>query len=102
MDTAVSPKVLLVDDEPLIAQSLAKIFRNYGFHAESATSGSEALAKLEYFHPDVLITDIWMQEIDGVALSLEFSRRLPECKIILFSGHADQADLNKLKDASIN
>ena len=96
-----SQKVLLVDDEPLIAQSLAKIFRNYGFVAESATNAKDALLKLDTFHPNVLITDILMPEVDGIDLALEVAARQPSCKIILFSGHAEHADLNKLKAAEI-
>src|SRR5262249_12023906 len=82
-------------------QSLAKIFCKYGLQAEFATSGQEALLKLQSFRPDVLITDILMPEMDGVELALRVASQLPGCKIILFSGHAEHANLLKLKEANL-
>jgi DNA-binding NtrC family response regulator len=91
------PRVFVVDDEHLIAGSLAAILNMHGYSATSFTSPLEALAAAQSRVPDLLITDVAMPGLSGVDLAILIKAECPECKILLFSGHATNHDL--LKDA---
>ncbi len=66
------PKILLVDDEPVIIDSLTYSLRKEGFEVESAVDGMQALSLFSQVHPDLVILDIRMPVMDG----LEVCRRL--------------------------
>lgn len=87
------PKVLVVDDEHMIANTLAIILNASGFEARAVYSGEEALQALGSFQPDVLISDVFMTGISGVEAAIAFRMQCPNCKILLFSGQAATADL---------
>jgi DNA-binding NtrC family response regulator len=82
-------RVLVVDDEKNIADSLAQIFRSQGFDSRAAYDGSAALTAAQTFSPEVLITDVVMPGLSGWEVALEYSRLLPTCRVILFSGHSE-------------
>lgn len=85
-------KVLLVDDEPQIRQGLqAKIhWKENGFICcGEASNGKEALQMIDVVRPHVVITDIRMPEMDGVALLKEGMSRYPELFFIVLSGYDD-------------
>jgi YesN/AraC family two-component response regulator len=88
------PTVLVVDDEPLIADTLAAILNKSGFCATVAYNGDEALAIANLIMPQFLITDILMPGMNGIDLALNMKDLNPDCKTVLFSGHAhhDQLD----------
>ena len=81
-------RVVVVDDEQVIANTLAIILNNAGFEARRAFSGEEAVELLETFSPDVLIVDVIMPGITGIEVAIIVRDKLPECKILLFSGQA--------------
>ena len=80
--------ILVVDDEPLIADTLTLILKQSGYTAQSAYNGKEALRAVEKFLPDVLITDVAMPGMSGTKLAAEISRMLPNCRILLHYGNA--------------
>jgi CheY-like chemotaxis protein len=82
------PRVLVVDDEKLIADTCAEIFEGAGFYAKTAYDGWAALQMAEEFHPDYLLTDVLMPRMNGVELAIAISKMLPATKILLFSGQA--------------
>ena len=86
-------RVVVVDDEQVIANTLAIILNNAGFEARRAFSGEEAVELLETFSPDVLIVDVIMPGITGIEVAIIVRDKLPECKILLFSGQAATSDL---------
>jgi DNA-binding response OmpR family regulator len=92
-----NPKVLVVDDERLIADTLAMILRQSGFDAYAVYSGEEALAKAKSFEPDMLISDVVMTGIDGIETAIRMRARLPGLRVLLFSGQA--ATVNLLENA---
>jgi DNA-binding NtrC family response regulator len=82
-------RVLVVDDEVSIADSLTEILRLRGHQAHAAYSGKSALECLSSSWPQVLIADVFMEGMNGVELANHVSDRIPACRIILFSGQAD-------------
>jgi DNA-binding NtrC family response regulator len=90
-------RIFVVDDEPIIASTLATILRMNGFDALSFTQPQEALRAAREKAPDLLISDVIMPEISGVDLAILMLKLCPGCKILLFSGQAATANL--LQDA---
>lgn len=86
-------RVLVVDDERLIANSLAQILTASGFEAKAVYSGETAVTVARELRPDVLITDVMMEGISGIEAASSITQFLPACRIILFSGQAATTDL---------
>lgn len=85
-------KVFLVEDETIIREGLRDIipWQQYGYVlVGDAGDGEQALPMIRQTKPDVLITDIKMPFMDGLALSSLVSRELPNTKIIIISGYDD-------------
>ncbi len=81
------PSVFVVDDEPVIATSLAMILRlNGGFSARSFTKPLEALEAARLEAPDLLITDVVMPLLSGIELAIQVREHCPNCKVLLVSG----------------
>ncbi len=89
----VKPKVLVVDDEQVIADTLAMILNQSGFQARAVYSGEKALESAATFAPDMLITDVIMADLNGIDAAIQIRALLPQIKILLFSGQAATADL---------
>ena len=86
-------KILVVDDQNVIADTLAAILNTSGCSAKAAYSGDEALALIASEVPDLLITDVCMPGMNGVELAVKVRQEYPQCKVLLFSGHASSAHL---------
>jgi DNA-binding NtrC family response regulator len=81
------PKVLLVDDEPHILDSLNEIVRRDGkFDVELAESGSAGLKKIEQENFAVIITDLMLKDITGIDLLKSVKAQTPETQVIMVSG----------------
>jgi CheY-like chemotaxis protein len=81
--TPAKPKVLVADDEQVIANTLAIILNQAGFEARAVFSGEKAVELLDSFQPGMT----------GIEAAIITRTRLPKCKILLFSGQAATADL---------
>ncbi|HEX3893751.1 MAG TPA: response regulator [Terracidiphilus sp.] len=92
-DKRVKPKVLVVDDERVIADTLAMILNQSGFDARAVYSGEKAVDLAASFTPDMLITDVIMADLNGIDAAIMIRSILPSIKILLFSGQAATADL---------
>jgi CheY-like chemotaxis protein len=90
-------QIFVVDDEPVIASTLATILRMHGFSARFFTSPLEALAAARSKAPDLLLADVTMPGISGIDLAMKMRAQYPQCKILLFSGHP--ATLRLIEDA---
>ena len=86
-------RVLVVDDERPISDSLAMILSHKGFVAKTATNGEEAIELARVFLPDLLISDVVLGGITGIEAANEILTFLPTCKVILFSGQATTLEL---------
>ncbi|HWE87313.1 MAG TPA: response regulator [Terracidiphilus sp.] len=93
VETATNPRMLVVDDEHTIADTLAAIFRLRGFNAVAVYSGEAAVDEALAEAPAVLITDISMNGMNGVEAAIRVSRACPKCRILLFSGHPENGGL---------
>ena len=87
------PSVFIVDDEDIIAQTLTMILQRHGFTARSFTDPTAALAAAREQAPDLVVSDVMMPEMSGVDLAIAVKTDCPECKVMLFSGHAQTLDL---------
>ena len=79
-------KILVVDDEALVAQTLSIIFQKDGFDVATAYSASEALDLARVKTPDLVLCDIDMPGRDGVDLMQDLGRELPNCPILVLTG----------------
>ena len=79
-------RVLIVDDERLVADTLTLVFEKSGFAAKAAYSAGEAIESALQFKPDLLLCDVTMPGKDGVALLNEINRELPSCRILVLTG----------------
>jgi CheY-like chemotaxis protein len=86
-------KVLVADDERVIADTLATILNQSGFDARAVYSGEKALELASTFRPDMLISDVIMADLNGIDAAIRVRVLLPGIKILLFSGQAATADL---------
>jgi CheY-like chemotaxis protein len=87
------PRVLVVDDQKLIADTIAEILEGAGFHALAAYDGWTALEAAPAFKPDYLLTDVLMPRMNGVQLAIAIRRNYPGVRILLFSGQAGTTEL---------
>ena len=87
------PRIIVADDEEVIANTLAMILNQSGFEARAVYSGESALELVQSFRPDMLISDVIMQGITGIETAIMTRTMLPTCKVLLFSGQARTANL---------
>jgi DNA-binding NtrC family response regulator len=95
-----SPRIFVVDDESVIALSLATILCRSGFDAKPFTEPLVALRAARSEAPDLLISDVVMPGLSGIDLAIQIQEYCPKCKVLLFSGQAATADL--LERARVN
>ena len=86
-------RVLVVDDEQVIADTLRTIFEDEGFEAHAVYSSAAALIKAHSLRPDVIISDVVLPGMNGIETAVAICRFLPNCQIILISGQAATSDM---------
>jgi len=86
-------RILVVDDESTIADTLAAIFCLRGFDAVPLYSGEAAVSEALAHPPAFLVTDISMAGMNGIEAAIRISQACPECRILLFSGHPESGGL---------
>jgi len=87
------PVILIVDDEPLIRETLAAILGGHGLAAMTAADGRAALEIADLIPPQLLLSDVALRGMDGFELAAEITRRIPDCEVILFSGQYSTGDV---------
>ena len=86
------PRVLIVDDEDSMRMLVARAIAMDGHEIVTAADGAEALEILGEGAFDLLLTDIQMPVMDGIALALAAARDFPRTTILLMTGFADQRE----------
>jgi len=84
----VKPKILVVDDERVIADTITEILNESGFDATPAYSGDAAIKVIQENCPDVVLTDVVMPGINGVEVAKFVADTCSNAKVLLFSGQA--------------
>ncbi len=89
-----TPRILLVDDDPLITQLIIDMLSLDGHDVDTAPNGLAALNRIQRRHYDLILTDLHMPELDGVGLYRELERRRahPLHKIIFLTGTAGASE----------
>jgi two-component system nitrogen regulation response regulator NtrX len=81
-------RILIVDDEPGIRQSLKGVFEDEGFPADTAANGEECLRKAAENRYELVLMDIWLPGIDGIETLRRLRELSPSTRVIMISGHA--------------
>ncbi|MAY70890.1 MAG: two-component system response regulator GlrR [Halomonas sp.] len=87
-----SAHVLLVDDDVSLLKLLGMRLESRGYRVTTAESGREALKRLEEGRPDLVLSDLRMDEMDGMALFQDIQRRMPGLPVIILTAHGSIPD----------
>ena len=87
------PVVLAVDDESVIADTLAEILTRSGYTGVAEYDGDSALETALLMPPEMLITDVVLPGMTGIEAAIAIRNKLPKCNILLFSGQAATTEL---------
>lgn len=90
-----SIRVLVVDDNRIVADSLSLVIRGRGFDSRAAYSGESAVQLALAWEPHAAIVDAIMRPMDGVSLAVLLAKQLPACRVLLMSGNPDSGQLLK-------
>jgi len=84
-------RLMLADDHRLLRESLSRSMGEHGFEVVGeARNGLEALELARKLHPDVVLMDVSMPEMDGVEACRQINAEMPEIKVVMLTMHADQ------------
>ncbi len=85
-------RILLVDDDPGLLRLLSIRLRAEGYEVEAVESAHKALATLNQFSPDLVVTDLRMDKMDGIGLLKELQTRSPGLRVIIITAHGTIPD----------
>jgi len=88
-------RILVVDDDPGLLRLLTIRLRSQKYEVEPVPSAAEALAAVARFRPDLVITDLRMAQMDGIALLKELQRKWPSLNVIMLTAHGTIPDAVK-------
>jgi len=83
------PSILLVDDEPGVRSALGGVLRDEGYEVDAVDSGESCLERLGRQAYDVVVLDIWLPGIDGLATLARMRERQVESQVVMISGHGN-------------
>jgi CheY-like chemotaxis protein len=82
-------KVLVVDDEKVLADSLVRILTLSNYEASAVDRGEDAVKAAMRLKPDVVLIDVVMGMMSGIVAAIMIRRSLPECRVVLLSGQPE-------------
>jgi two-component system, OmpR family, KDP operon response regulator KdpE len=91
-------RILVIDDEKQIRRMLKTALAGYGYNIEDASSGQEGLSKITIFHPDLIILDLGLPDLDGIEV-IKRLREWSQTPIIVLSVREDEEDKIRALDA---
>jgi len=93
--------VLVVDDEALIRRTFKGILEKLGYTVYAAADGNEALKIFVDKRPDIILTDLWMPGMDGMALLAELKATSPDTPVVVVSGTSNIRDaINAIREGA--
>lgn len=87
------PRVLIADDEPVIAETMCRILDLSGFETVARCDGQSAIDTARVWTPDVFLGDVLMPGMNGIEAAIQIQRMIPKCRILLISSQAGVRDL---------
>ena len=84
-------RILIVDDEKAIADTLALIFKTQHYEARVAYSAERAIETLAEWRPDLAVLDVVLPQMNGLDLAIVIKANYSACHVLLFSGNANTA-----------
>jgi two-component system, cell cycle response regulator CpdR len=97
-------RILIAEDESMLCDMCARALADDGHEVETAHDGTEALDALNKHSGqfDLLLTDVRMPKMDGIALSMAAAREFPDLTILLMTGYADQRERAQVLDPLVH
>lgn len=86
-------RVLIVDDETSVADSLALVFSTQGYDSRVAYSAEQAAVIISQWQPGLVILDVMLPGMNGIDFALQLKGSYPTCRVLLFSGQENTASL---------
>ena len=86
-------RILIVDDEPAVTDTLCLILKSQGYEVAAAYDAESALVKAETFDPDVVIADVMLPGMDGIEFAILIRHTHPTCIVLIMSGAPATAEL---------
>jgi two-component system nitrogen regulation response regulator NtrX len=83
------PSILIVDDEPGVRSALSGVLRDEGYEVDAAESGEACLERLARQVYDVVVLDIWLPGMDGLATLTRMRERQIDAQVVIISGHGN-------------
>lgn len=84
-------RVLVVDDDRLVADTLRMIFAVNGFESEACYSAADALRRARSFDPELLLCDVTMPGQSGLELAAAINQEMPKCQMIMLTAYLTSA-----------
>ena len=81
--------ILIVDDEPGVRRSLSGVLRDEGYDVDSVDSGEACLERLAQHSYDVVVLDVWLPGMDGLATLGRMRERQIDAQVVIISGHGN-------------
>jgi two-component system response regulator HydG len=82
-------RLLIIDDEPTHAEAVAESLERVGYECIVATSGSEGARRIDHAEPNLILTDLKMDGLDGLAILRKARQELPDAEVVVITGHGD-------------
>jgi CheY-like chemotaxis protein len=92
-DGVATRRVLVIDDEMLIADTIVQILNKSGFQAKAAYNGKDAIEYAKTYRPATILSDVLMPQLDGVETAIAIRKQLPDIRIVLFSGQSATVEI---------
>ncbi|HEV2136517.1 MAG TPA: response regulator [Terracidiphilus sp.] len=86
-------RVLIVDDESSVADSLALVFSTQGYDSRVAYSAEHAADIISQWQPGLIILDVMLPGMNGIDFAIQLKSSCPTCRVLLFSGQENTAAL---------
>jgi two-component system nitrogen regulation response regulator NtrX len=85
----VKPTILIVDDEPGVRSALSGVLRDEGYSVEAVSSGEACLDRVTRGSVDLIVLDVWLPGMDGLATLARLRERQVDAQVVLISGHGN-------------